>query len=52
MRELFPHWARLGRGGQVAKCIESYMRRGPALNLHVIRPGATAHLNSDLALVN
>jgi alpha-L-fucosidase 2 len=27
-------WARLERGDQVAKCIEAYMRRGPALNLH------------------
>src|SRR6266446_6578968 len=27
-------WARLERGDQVAKCIEAYMGRGPALNLH------------------
>jgi alpha-L-fucosidase 2 len=27
-------WARLERGDQVAKCIEAYMRRCPALNLH------------------
>jgi alpha-L-fucosidase 2 len=27
-------WARLERGDQVAKCIQAYMSRGPALNLH------------------
>jgi len=27
-------WARLERGDQVAKCIEAYMGRGPAPNLH------------------
>jgi alpha-L-fucosidase 2 len=27
-------WARLERGDQVAKCIEAYMGRGPAFNLH------------------
>ncbi len=30
-------WARLERGDQVAKCIEAYMSRGPALNLHNAR---------------
>jgi alpha-L-fucosidase 2 len=27
-------WGRLERGDEVAKCIEAYMGRGPALNLH------------------
>ena len=27
-------WARLERGDQVARCIETYMGRGPPLNLH------------------
>lgn len=27
-------WARLERGDQVAKCIQTYLGRGPGLNLH------------------
>src|SRR5204863_9968137 len=27
-------WARLERGDQVTKCIQTYMGRGPGLNLH------------------